>query len=287
MLSLAHELPTTIDAEIGEVAMKKLLACARRMIVVSEFARQAISRRYGSPGDRMTALPVGWPATPLAGEADRRAARDAVRQRWGVPDDGFLVLGCGAIHPRKGPDLFVQVARDALARSGGERLHFLWVGGPQNSTTLLDWCLHDLAACGLSERVGFVGHVVDAAPYFDAADAFLLPSREDPFPLVNLEAMVRGLPIVAFDGAGGAPEALADGAGVVVPYLDTSEMARALVRVLEAPRYRDELSRHAVARHRERYAWDRFTSQLFELLHAEFALPLPVEVEEPALATHP
>ena len=57
------------------------------------------------------------------------------------------------------------------------------------------------------------------APYYLAADLLVLTSREDPCPLVNMEAMESSLPVVAFQGAGGAPEVLAD-AGICVPYLE-------------------------------------------------------------------
>jgi glycosyltransferase involved in cell wall biosynthesis len=277
-------MPTTIDEIVGEESLRELVDRARRTIVVSEFAGRALVRRYGIASEKLTVLPVGWPAHPVTSGTQRAAARAEVRRRYGLSDDAFLVVGCGAVHPRKGPDLFVQAAREAAKRAGAEGLRFLWVGGPQSSEAYLEWCRNDVAAAGLAGRVEFVGEVDDAAPFYDAADAFVLPSREDPFPLVVLEAMARGLPVVAFEGAGGAPEALAGGAGVTVPYLDTTEMACALVRLAGAPRHRDELARRAAFLHGERYDWSRFVARLFELLHADFALarpPAPAAVETP------
>ena len=128
----------------------------------------------------------------------------------------------------------------------------------------------------------FAGQQDSAVDYYLAADVFLLTSREDPFPLVNLEALARGLPVVAFGDAGGAPEALDDDAGVVVPYLDVPEMARALFRLVEAPRYRAALGRRALTRARERFLWDRFIGELRQLVTAHIRPPeQPQPPEQP------
>jgi glycosyltransferase involved in cell wall biosynthesis len=63
---------------------------------------------------------------------------------------------------------------------------------------------------------------------FREFDILLLPSREDPFPLVCLEAGLLGKPVICFEKAGGIPELLEDGGGRVVPYLDIDAMAEAV-----------------------------------------------------------
>ena len=81
------------------------------------------------------------------------------------------------------------------------------------------------------------GYRNDVSAFFSAADAFLLTSREDPFPTVAIEAMSVGLPVLAFDGSGGMAEFLKEeGLGYVVPYCDAPAMAARLKAV--APRGR-------------------------------------------------
>ena len=77
----------------------------------------------------------------------------------------------------------------------------------------------------MTDAVHFVGELENPHPLLNACDLFCLPSREDPFPLVMLEAGALGKPMVCFDGAGGAKEFAARGAGIVVPYLDVPAMA--------------------------------------------------------------
>jgi glycosyltransferase involved in cell wall biosynthesis len=75
-----------------------------------------------------------------------------------------------------------------------------------------------------------------------------LPSREDPYPLVCLEAACHGKPIVCFDGAGGMPEFVREDAGRVVPYLDAAQAGRGIVELGTDPALRAALG----ARGRER-----------------------------------
>ena len=70
--------------------------------------------------------------------------------------------------------------------------------------------------------------------FFSAADAFVLTSREDPFPTVVLEAMSVGVPVVAFAESGGIPEFLTEhSCGHVVPYCDPAAVADKLKTIFE------------------------------------------------------
>ncbi|HEX7705710.1 MAG TPA: glycoside hydrolase family 99-like domain-containing protein [Thermoanaerobaculia bacterium] len=254
------ELPTTIDA-LGPEMLRDVLASSKATVVASEFVRAALIRHYAIPEKALTVIHAGVPG--WNGEAEDRAkARARIREQLGIPADGRIVLGCGTVHHRKGTDLFVQAARTAIRDLGLENAWFIWVGADEAGPLFRTWCVHDLAASGLDSRVVLIGPRENTRDFYLAADAFLLTSREDPFPLVNLEAMARGLPVVAFAEAGGAPEALRDGAGIVVPYLDVVEMAREVVRILDAPRYAALIRERAQARANERFRWDHYVEKL-------------------------
>jgi len=87
---------------------------------------------------------------------------------------------------------------------------------------------HDLAALGLGSVCRQVAATADVYRYYCAMDVFALTSREDPFPLVMLEAGLHGVPTVCFAGSGGGPEFVAGGAGLAVPYLDLDAFAAAI-----------------------------------------------------------
>ena len=129
--------------------------------------------------------------------------------------------------------------------------------------------MHDCRIGGLEDRIRFIGSRSPVAKYYMAADLLALTSREDPCPLVNMEAMESGLAVVAFDGAGGAPEVLGD-AGVCVPYLDLGAMAGAVRSLLHDDELRHEMGRRGQARIRGRFSWPRFMEGFLEILETDF-----------------
>jgi hypothetical protein len=107
--------------------------------------------------------------------------------------------------------------------------------------------------------------VADPEQYFLAADAFTLTSRDDPFPCVIHEAMACALPIVAFDGSGGAKEAISGGCGIVVPYLNIEAMARSLTSVIEDPLQHAGMGQSAELRVRSVYAFSEYAERIWEI----------------------
>jgi glycosyltransferase involved in cell wall biosynthesis len=81
---------------------------------------------------------------------------------------------------------------------------------------------------GVGKQVRFVGGASTPLPFMIAADVFLLPSREDPFPLVCLESADCGVPTICFAEAGGMPDFVGSDCGVVVSHLDVQQMAAEL-----------------------------------------------------------
>ncbi|OWY59742.1 hypothetical protein B7486_72930, partial [cyanobacterium TDX16] len=126
----------------------------------------------------------------------------------------------------------------------------------------------ELERLGLQDRVHFVGVRSDPRPWFAAADVFLLPSREDPFPLVCLEAGAAGTPIVCFD-AGGMPELVEpSGGGIVVPYPDVDAMGEAVASLLDDPGRRADAGAAASAAVRAGYLTEHLAPRLLEALEA-------------------
>lgn len=93
---------------------------------------------------------------------------------------------------------------------------------------------------------------------YRSADLFLMPTRNDPFPMVLAEAAAYGLPVVASD-VGGVPDRVEDGvAGVLLAHeSDASEYADAVMRVVSDPRVYDGMSSSARARYETHFTWER------------------------------
>ncbi len=151
-----------------------------------------------------------------------------VIQRSSINKDKVFTVGAsGTVFWRKGPDLFIQVARYIKENHPKKKLQFVWVGKISESEQLI--LGEDLIKLDLKDSVHFVGQQENPHPYFENFDVFLMTSREDPFPLVCIEVGMLGKPIVCFDKATGIQEVIAHGGGKVVPYLNIEKMSQAVV----------------------------------------------------------
>jgi glycosyltransferase involved in cell wall biosynthesis len=270
VLSWIHELPTFISMLGGRRSMEAIERASRKIIVPSQAVRAALNARFQIDLDRIRTIYNGQDARTKG--LDRESLRLQVRRELGLPPDARIVLGCGTVDQRKGADLFVNVARRFLlnpAHSGeSPGTWFIWIGHCADEN-FRRWLIHDTRIDGLAERIRLVGPRKTMAPYYMAADLFALTSREDPCPLVNLEAMESGTAVVAFDDAGGAPEVLTD-AGVCVPYNDQEAMAEAIGDLLANDDRRHEMGRRGQARIRRKFTWPRFMEEFLDVLQTHY-----------------
>ena len=169
----------------------------RRTILVTgtEGLRAEYCRRYGLAPGRTRVLP-----NRINIERFRKIPnRVEARRSLGIPEDAKVVLFVNRLSRRKGAHLLPDIISSVLA--AGSRAMFMIVGdGPERQDLESRITYHDAK----SRRVRIVGEVAhrDVAKYFVAADVFLMPSEEEGFPHVLLEAMAAGLPYVASDVGG-------------------------------------------------------------------------------------
>jgi glycosyltransferase involved in cell wall biosynthesis len=132
------------------------------------------------------------------------------------------------------------------------------------------WLEQRALSLGLSPRVQFVGQLDDVGGLLAAADGVILPSRWEGLPLVLLEAMARGRPIVA-TAVGGVADAIEDGVtGTLVPANDVDALAAALEALHRRADRAWRLGHAAAELARARFSWhavvDEFESVYDEVL---------------------
>lgn len=165
-----------------------------------------------------------------------------------IQENTFIVMGAGLISWRKAPEIFIMVARE-VARLSNQKVKFIWLG--ELYPPYYKCLIHDVEKLELSGIVEFVGPVKNITDYYRVADVFLLTSREDPYPLVCLEAASQGVPVICFDKSGGMQEFVKDDAGCVVPYLDIKAAAEKIIELINDPELKTKLGNKAQQRVRE------------------------------------
>ncbi|TVT10865.1 D-inositol-3-phosphate glycosyltransferase [Amycolatopsis bartoniae] len=192
----------------------------------------------------------------------------AARERFGLPRDAVVLAFAGRIQPLKAPDVLLRAAARLLERRPGlrDRLVVLVVGGPSGTGLAQPQALKELAATlGIQEQTRFLPPQPGErlAEVYRAADVVAVPSYNESFGLVALEAQACGTPVVAAE-VGGLPVAVAHGvSGLLVPSHSAPDWAAALASVALRPDRRAELAANAVE-HARRFSWQRTTAALLD-----------------------
>jgi glycosyltransferase involved in cell wall biosynthesis len=249
-----HELEYWIDHKIEPDNMRLVKEHTHHYIAVSQAVKHNLIENVKIPEEKIDVVHEFIP-TQYELE-DQSAEPERIRNRLKIPKDALVIGACGTPDWRKGSDLFIQLARSVLRRPLDRPVHFIWVGGEvgrKNGGPKLAALMYDVKRAHLEKHIHFVGNQSDPLNYFATFDVFVLVSREDPFPIVNLEAASLGKPIVCFDGSGGAPEFVEEDCGFVVPYLDLDAMADRVVELLRHPELKQRLGQQAARKVRERH----------------------------------
>jgi len=288
-----RDVPLVLLNSVGSLPALQFLPKGRRRVVLyvhelDEGFQRTIGPRvwdrlapqvdhFVSCGDRVTELLVGKGVDPgrisrhhpfIDEPSQELLPGDSVRQSLGIPPRVPIVGACGRTDWRKAPELFVRLANLVSTRRPDLDAHFVWVGGPLDTSP--GWQLtHDIEGAGLTGRVHLVGEITRPDDVFALFQVFTLTSREDPFPLSMLEVAALGVPIVSFSNGGVTELVAAAGsppAARVVPYLDVEAMATAVVDLLDDPVARKGLGAaardHVLATH----VTDVGAPELFETL---------------------
>jgi D-inositol-3-phosphate glycosyltransferase len=190
----------------------------------------------------------------------------AARERLGLPVSGQMIAFVGRIQPLKAPDVLLRAAAELrqLDPALAESLTIVVVGGPSGTGLDRPSALMDLAfSLGIADSVRFLPPLAgdDLAAVYRAADLVAVPSYNESFGLVAMEAQACGTPVVAA-AVGGLVTAVRDGvSGVLVDGHDPYVWAQVIAKVLDEPSRLVLLSRGAVE-HARNFSWRRTASGL-------------------------
>lgn len=238
----------------GRVAgEQELVDTADRLIAnTADEASQMVSL-YGADPRRVEVVHPGVDLDRFR-PVDRTQARAAL----GLPRDGDVILFAGRIQPLKAPDVVLEAAAHLMRSGRRDRTTVVVVGGPSGSGREHPTALADLArSLGIADRTRFVPPVAQdrLALWYAAASLVCVPSYNESFGLVAVEAQACGTPVVAAK-VGGLVTAVRDGlTGLLVEGHDPDDYAAAFARVLDEPGLHASMSRAAL-RHASRFGWD-------------------------------
>jgi len=209
---------------------------------ISDFVTESL-RRFGKPGDRIHTIlnaidTANW---------DPEVRGDGVRREFGIEADAPLLVSVSRLFAEKGqPELLSALP---LVRERVPNVKLLIVGDETPfSRGFVDQLKRQSEQLGVADAVVFTGPRSDIAQVMAASDVFCLPSYEEPFGLVYLEAMAMRRPVVALAN-GGTPEVVEHGqSGLLSDYRDIPKLAQNIVELLTDGQLRTRLGSNGRAR---------------------------------------
>jgi glycosyltransferase involved in cell wall biosynthesis len=251
-----HESDDRLRRTMARALTAPLLA-ADRVVAVSHAAKAFLVRAVPRLDARIQVVYNGLdaPCVNFPSPLDSVPARLAVIGRLSRNKGHDLAIAAASVLVAKGRNITLEVAGAAFA--GYEAVE--------------QDLRESVVALGLGDRVTFTGFCSDVWSLLGRTDIVLAPSRTDSLPLVVIEAMLAGRPIVAAD-VGGMRELISHGrSGLLVAREDVGALVSSVEILLDDPHAARRLGAHARSEATERFTSERFGKQIVaiagEVLH--------------------
>lgn len=272
--------PFHIHAERGTVlgeinltpARRRLRALATRwglsrtdgIVCPSIATAKTLRDACGLPLDRISILPNGV-STPQV--ADRRRAREALRERMGVDERAVIFGSVGRLHPVKGFQDLIQALELACQRQVDARLVIVG-GGNEDPETI-----RAAERSEFRDRIYLPGHQEQVGEWMAGMDVYVNSSHSEGLSQSVLEAMSLGLPLIVTD-VGDHAEVVgreAGSCGLVVPPAQAAALADAMERLASDIALRRSCGENSQQRHRTQFSLESMMAsyeRLFDALGA-------------------
>jgi glycosyltransferase involved in cell wall biosynthesis len=237
------------DLTVGRETLKQ----ADKIVVVSNATKDYVLS-LGAKSSRVEVLHNG---VDLDRFKPLPKIKEEMRKKLGIPNDVKIVLTVRRIVYKNGVDTLIDAANIAVKKK--QNLVVIVAGKGPDMASIQKQIEH----MGLEKNIKLAGFVADQDlhAYYNIADLFVLPSKSgEGLPLVALEAMACGLPVIATN-VGGINEIIVKGFGKLVPANNPEMLAKAIVEFADVNRESGEL--RAIVE--EKFGWDKNVARLIEI----------------------
>ncbi|MBV6627766.1 MAG: glycosyltransferase family 4 protein [Rivularia sp. (in: Bacteria)] len=198
--------------------------------------------------------------TPL----NNRENNSNIRSQLNISEDIPVVIHIARLCKSKGQHLLLQAAAN-LHQLGQEAVYLIVGKDLEQDGAYLKY-LKDLAQeLGINKSVHFLGHRADIPQLLALSDLLVLPSYTEGLPLVILEAMAAGLPVVATP-VGGIPEAvIPQETGFLVPVEDVQALGDVILKLLQNPNLKNEMGNKGLQMVRNDFSVEKMCREVFDI----------------------
>jgi glycosyltransferase involved in cell wall biosynthesis len=254
--NIFNEVERLNDLTVG----KEALDAADRIIAVSNATKNYILN-LGAKPSKVKVIHNGVDLTHFR---PMRGKKQEMRRKLGIPKDAVVVSTVRRVVYKNGIDTFIDAAEAVVQKN--PKVHFVVAGKGPNLCNAQE----RVKQLKIEDNFKLAGFVADEElpSFYNVADFFVVPSKSgEGLPLVALEAMASGLPVIATD-VGGIGEVLTDKVGRLVPANSPDDMAQAILEYAESDLA--AMSSSARGLMVEKYSWEKNVDQLVDV-YKEFS----------------
>ncbi len=188
-----------------------------------------------------------------------------VKKEFGIGANYFLIGACGNADWRKAPDVFLSIVKEVVSKT--EHVKFIWVGVNKNDILFFQLS-YDAKKLGIEKFITWLPATPKAVSILNSLDVFLVCSREDPFPLVMLEAALCEKPIVGFKNTGGAEEFIEEDCGFTSSYLDIKSISQNIITLQKDPILAKRMGKSAQNKVLKNYSFENSIIKIEEIIQS-------------------
>jgi glycosyltransferase involved in cell wall biosynthesis len=251
---------------IKNIFKKSTLKYTKKIIAISDDNKHLLKKLYPKFANKTTVIRNGiditwWKSQFLSfNQSDRENIRHNLFQ-IPIEQDKKTLVGFTAaeLHPRKGIHILLQAIKDLVDETPEKKRNskFIIAGdGPQRKVLEAF-----IKRYNLESFIILLGRQKNIPYLMKSADFFILPSIREAFGLVNLEAMISGLPIIA-TRTGGIPEIIKDGkTGLLVPPKDDKKLKDTIKKIINSKSLRSKLSTNGKKEVEKRFSAEKMAKE--------------------------
>jgi len=238
-----------------EISHREWLGCyeAAKVIVTTRRMQDELMQIYSLPKEKISIIPNGI----IVGKMRRDVDAGRIKEKYGIHPLAPVVLFCGRMSIQKGPDLLVEAIPHVLKKRPDVCFIFIGEGGMRSE------CEKKARDLGVADSCRFLGYTSSAEKQLliNACDIMCVPSRNEPFGVVVLEAWDACKPVVATDAVS-IINNFQDG---LLAYIQPESIAWCINRMISNPKEMKHLARAGLSRIESEFSWDHIAERTEEV----------------------
>jgi glycosyltransferase involved in cell wall biosynthesis len=238
-----------------EISHREWLGCyeASGVIVTTIRMQDELMWIYSLPPGKIHIIPNGI----VLGKMKRGLDAGRVKEKYGIHPLAPMVLFCGRMSVQKGPDLLVEAIPQVLGNRSDVRFVFMGEGGMRAE------CERRARELGVANACRFLGYTSSSEKeeLINACDLMCVPSRNEPFGVVVLEAWDACKPVVATE----AVSIIRNFEDGLLAYVQPESIAWCINRLLSNPAEMKKLAQAGYSRIDAEFSWDRIAKRTEEV----------------------